>query len=306
MQGAAKRARVVADDKCMDDDDPFLDDDSESDVDEGVTFDAKKPDPRGGCHDEWRAVAMKLMITTLMSHVPEVSKRNFFGMLAKQFTEQHPDHNIKAPQQWFSNLFKTVSETGSTSKRPRSGRPSKLSVEQVRRCNIYFKRGVGSWGEPSWYGYTSIEHAARVNRHIKKVLLDSGVSIKTLWNRMQQRQIIDHGKPFKKISILIKPELTNYQKATRLRKAREWMKFTPEKMMSFIWLDEKQEYITTMTYRCYADDNAHSISVPCHKRLGARGKKVKYISGVSAIFGPAFFELISGTSDYDSGFKVRT
>ncbi len=258
---------------------------------------------RGGNHTCLRSAAMIVMLTTLMAYAP--SHLAAFKRMETNFAHAWAGHDVKRPRRLLENLFKRVVQTGTCADRPRSGRPPKLSEDQVRLCVLAFKQGVGNKRHEDWYGYSSIEHAATVCPIIGQVLRESGVTVDTLWARMKIAQVREHGKMFTQIRIRVKPKLTEEVKQERLAAAREWSTWSAEEYDDIFWIDEKSEYIKCVSYKCYAGDDDVSFAVESHGPLG-KHKKLKYIACVNARLGPVYFELISGTSDFDSGYKVRT
>jgi transposase len=224
--------------------------------------------------------------------------------MVKHFHNAYKGHGIKELPDAFKRLIEKLQEDGTTEDRARSGRPPRITEEQVRHCLTYFKKGVGT-GRKQWYGFTSIEHAAVECPEIAAVLAETGVHIDTLWGRMRDLQMQEHKHGFRKITIRVKPSLTPDIRQERLRKAAEWSRMSLEDLMCVFWIDEKQEYMLDKAYKCYAPDDAESYSVESHSPLG-KAKKLKYIACVNAVLGPVYIALISGSSDFDSGFMVRT
>jgi hypothetical protein len=173
----------------------------------------------------------------------------------------------------------------------------------VEECIKLFKQGVRS-EDGSWYGYTSIEHAMTECQGIREIVCESDVALETLWKRMKATQVRLHGRSFKQITIHVRPPLSDEVKADRLRIAAEWAEYQLDDLERFFWIDEKQLYVHNSCYKCYAGDDAMSFIVESHQVLGKK-KKLKYIACVNAIVGPVYMGFLSGTSDYDSGFKVR-
>lgn len=268
-------------------------------------YDAKSTfgPPRGGNHSHLRPQAMKIMLEQLMTYAPSPSVA--FKQMAAEFERVCEGHDVKRPRRMLENLYARVKETGTWADRPRSGRPQQLTEDQVSLCIVVFKRGVGNRRDQNWYGYTSIEHAALLSPLIQRVLDASGVSVDTLWTRMCAAQMREHGKPFRKINIKVRPALRDDVKAERLEIARLWCRWELDDFKDIFWIDEKTEYVKNISYACYADDGEDSYMVESHSSLGTC-KKLKYIACVNAVLGPVYFKLISGTSDFDSGFAVRT
>lgn len=277
----------------------------EGDGDGEVFHDARSSfgPARGGNHSHVRSSAMVIMLTSLMAYAP--SPLTAFKRMEKDFEHEAEVHGIKRPRRMLQNLYKRVVETGNWVDRPRSGRPEKLTEDQVRLCVIAFKQGVGNKRHEDWCGYTSIEHAAAVCTIIQRVLRDSRVTVDTMWERMCVTQLRDYGKKFTKINIIVKPALRDEIKKERLSVAREWCAWSADDFDDIFWIDEKTEYHKCTRYECYAGDDDVSYAVESHSTLG-KAKKLKYIACVNAVLGPVYFKLISGASDYDSGFKVRT
>jgi hypothetical protein len=219
------------------------------------------------------------------------------------FTKENPQHGIKRLDEFFKNLIEKLIERGNVADRARAGPPLKLDEGKVEECIKLFKQGAVT-EDGSWYGYTSIEHAVTECQGIREIVSKSGVALETLWRRMKATQVRLHGRSFNKITIHVRPPLTDEVKAERLRIAAEWAEYQQDDLERFFWIDEKQLYVHNTCYKCYADDDARSRIVESHQVLGKK-KKLKYIACVNAIVGPVYMGFLSGTSDYESGFKVR-
>lgn len=185
-----------------------------------------------------------------------------------------------------------------------TGRPASISEEMVEQCVQLFKQGVNP-GTDQWYGYSSIEHALMENTQMHTILRNSGVTLDTLWRRMKATQHRLHGKGFNKITIHVRPQLSEEVKEERLKKAEEWSCYTLEELSRVFWIDEKQLFVQNGQYKCYAMEGMKSKIVESSQGL-SKGKKLKYIACVNAVLGPVYIAFLSGTSDFTSGFKVRT
>jgi hypothetical protein len=225
------------------------------------------------------------------------------GMVT-HFEEANEGHDIAKLKPAFKRLIDKLRTDGSYMDRARTGRPPRITDAQVRRCVHYFKRGVGTERE-KWWGFTSIEHAAFECPEIAAVLAETKVSVDTLWGRMKDLQMKEHGHGFRRITIRTKPALSPEVKQERREKAAEWAQMSLEDLMCVFWIDEKQEYVRDKAYKCYAPDDATSYTLESTAPLG-KCNKLKYIACVNAVLGPVYIALISGTSEFDSSFTVRT
>jgi hypothetical protein len=303
-------ARVQADQRGMcdssdDDDDDVEFVDCREPTEAELEILNRPPPARGGNHSQYREAALSIMLHTLTPRIKK-ARNAAFRKMVEAFNKRVPGHSVRCPLALFKNLHAKVIETGKTCDRPRSGRPSTLNNAQVKKCVAVFKRGVGKLGSKDWYGYSSIDHAAGTNPTIIGVLEKSKVSVNTLWRRMKIYQREQFGAGFKRICIRTKPALAVDVKLERLEFAKKYVNEPLEFWASVFWLDEKQEIIGFPRYHCYARDGQDSFTVEAEKPLGKRCPKLRYIACVNALLGPVFFKLLSGTTDYDSGYTVRT
>lgn len=93
----------------------------------------------------------------LLAGIPDIKKA--IKGFVDHFNTENEDHDIRQPVPAFEGLIKKLLKDGSYEDRPRTGRPPRISEDQVRRCVSYFKKGVNT-GPKDWYGFTGIEHAA--------------------------------------------------------------------------------------------------------------------------------------------------
>jgi hypothetical protein len=256
-----------------------------------------------------RPGAMQIMLKILCKRATEAHatpKDELWKEMAAAFDILHPGHGVaNVERTMFARLFEKVCEAGEICDRPKSGRPGLVTYEQVRVCNMHFKRGIGNKRADEWYGYTSFAHAARKCEVITKTIEECKIVPATLWRRMREVQQKECGRPFRKITIRVRPPLTRDILQERLAKAKEWCTWDEEYMKSIFWIDEKQEYLSNSSYECYADDDDSSYTVESHNALG-KSAKIKYIACVNTFMGPVYFAIITGTTGYDSGYTVRT
>ena len=251
--------------------------------------------------------AVKIMCTAfyamLLSTYP--SENACWELMAQEFQRQFPDHDVKDPKRTlFKNMFHKLLAEGHCEDLPRGGRPTKAKDSQVDACIHALKRGLRSKNR-TWIGFSSLEDAAKHSHVIQQVVKNANVTLRTLWRRMVKRQIEIYDHHFKKITITVKPKLSPKVKAQRLQAAKIWAKWSLSKLRRVVWIDEKQEYIGRLSYRCYADDDASSFIMEGKEALNS-SKKIKYIAAVSAILGPVYFSTITGTTGLSSKYKVRT
>jgi hypothetical protein len=253
----------------------------------------------------YRADALRIWLNILMdvALLSQPDPDKLYELGAAIFNEQIPHHGIKdVKTTMFRDLHIRVAQTGSIEDRPRSGRPPKLTPDQVKRCIVALKKGVGNRRTPgTWYGFTSFEHAARESPVFMDVLNKSGAGLNALEKAMKKM----NRKPFRKIKIHIKYSLGNDNMRLRLAAAKVWSTWQLRELEDVIWIDEKKEYVGVSSYSCYAPDDMDSYKVEGHSVLGHL-TKISYIAAVSARLGPVYFAVISGTTDWDSGFTVRT
>jgi hypothetical protein len=255
---------------------------------------------RGTNFDAYRPDALKL----ILQHLPRPDKPTWAAIEAG-FRELHEAQGPKAMDKWLKSVYAQALETGSPMPTYGGGRPHKLTEQQVRKCLVLFKAGVKGDSKESWYGYTSIQHAANVCLGIRRVLDQAEVTVDTLWRRMKEQQRKEFGKKFNKISIWQKPTLTDVHKQQRLDTATRWATWDLDFLKRIVWIDEKTEHLFQCNYRCYAPDDMQSYAVAAPYKL-RDNSKIRYLAGVSAYIGPAYIDLISGTTGFDSAFTVRT
>ena len=95
-----------------------------------------------------RPGAMQIMLKILCKRATEAHatpKNKLWKEMAAAFEILHPGHGVaNVERTMFERLFEKVCATGEICDRPKSGRPGLVTDEQVRMCNMYFKRGIGN------------------------------------------------------------------------------------------------------------------------------------------------------------------
>jgi hypothetical protein len=246
---------------------------------------------------------MLIMLPTLME-MSKFSPKEMYKMMAAKFTAQHPEHPIRQLERFFQGVYERACQTGGVGDLPRSGMPRTLGNADVEICVKYFKQGEGTLAA-NWYGYTSIDDAAVNCAAIREVIARTHCSVDNLWRRMQANQLETVGKPFKKLTIRVRPRMTQETKASRVAKASAWARYPMSYWRRVFWIDEKTETARIRNYHCYGPDLMDSFQVEDHSVLG-KGKKIKYMAVVNAVLGAVLLVLISGTSDYLNDITVRT
>jgi hypothetical protein len=183
---------------------------------------------------------LKSMMFCLLAGIPDLNKA--IKGFVTHFNNENEDHDIRQPTSAFKRLVKKLLQGGSYEDCPRTGRPPNITEDQVRHCVSSFKKGVNT-GRKDWYGFTGIEHAAVECPEIKAVLDETKVTVDTLWGRMKDLQLKEHGHGFRKITIRVKPKLSAEVKEERQKKAEEWSRMSLKDLMCVFWIDEKQEYM---------------------------------------------------------------
>lgn len=122
---------------------------------------------------------------------------------------------------------------------------------------------------------------------------------------MKKLQYEMHKKGFNKITIHVRPKFAADVKEERLRKATEWATLTLDQLACSFWIDEKTLYVHNHMYRCCAPDGQESCIMEAPPGP-IKAKRLEHIACVNALIGPVYIAFLSGTSEFDSGFKVRT
>jgi hypothetical protein len=245
---------------------------------------------------------VKIIMKVLMKDVKKDDK--IYKVMGKLFVGEHSPDAVKDAERFAKNLCEKMLNHGVIEDLPRSGRPRVLSDQHVDTCTKLFKQGV-TRKDGTWYGFTSLQHAVTECAGIRRIWEESNVTIDQLWNRMKEMQYEVHKTGFNKITIHVRPKFAADVKEERLQKATEWATLTLDQLACYFWIDEKTLYVHNHTYRCYAPDDQK----PCimEAPLGpSKARRLKYIACVNALIGPVYIAFLSGTSDFDSGFKVRT
>lgn len=299
--GLSKRARTETSSTSSSDESEWFDFDDEQ---EEVPRKKKYGDPHS-----FRTEMVSVAIAVLMRLAAELGQDPYKHMVEdfKAVARSGEiSYNPTTLRKNFQSLIGRLMLTGSPDDAPRSGRRPKVDTPRIAECVMAFKAGVGDPNNPDlWYGFTSISDAAQLSVNIARVMKETGIGLRQLWRRMNAYQLATCGRKFRKITIRVRYQLSLEVKAERLMKARIWARWTLAELFSIFWLDEKQEVMKNIKYRCYAPDDLDSYAVETTTTLSGNYKKLKYVAVVNAWLGPVYFRLISGTTDLNNRFKVR-
>ena len=267
---------------------------------------AQADKPSNFDYEPYRGYMMNAL-TQAMMHPNFGEKFNWLTEAGiKLFKGKHPDVPQMPNYTYFaqSTLWRML-ERQSLGDAARPGAARQLSEENVDKAIELFLAGNGNEGD-EWWGYTSIGHAVADNEEIAAILVEDGVSVQTLWRRMQMRSIETEGKPLKKINIKLKPVLKEDVKQERVDAANLWLEWGLEKLKNVVWIDEKQEYLSPGgTYRCYAPRKMKSFQRADLNDFSSKDR-IKYEAAVNARLGPIYLSFITGTTGMPKRFKVRT
>lgn len=280
--------------------------------------DAARPKRAYMNYTRHRGAMMNAILTALLALLTPAMLCQLLRNAAQNFQAANPGADVAYPMYLARDVWQRMSLRGDLLDAPRSGRPRQLSDDHVDKLIAAFKQGFTKYNEHTkkdeFWGYTSIAHAVTMEGEFKRLYAATEgkgkngktMNMKHIWSRMQQRHVETHGRAMRRIIITVKPHMTAETKRQRLAVAREWRTWGRNKLLNVVWIDEKQEYIKLGgKYACYAPDGVVSFQREYSDYI-AKASRVKWIAATSARLGCPYFDLITGTTDMETGYKVRT
>jgi hypothetical protein len=217
----------------------------------------------------------------------------------KQFSSMHPGAIKKVSDFIRYNLSK-VHGTNSFHNRPRSGRKPKVSRAQAVRAAKLLKAGhrAGS----TTVQFTSMQQAERLSPQLRQIRQDAKCTPRCLRKAMMQ-----HDRDLSFSMQRCKIQLTLQQKQARKAYCRTMLKWGLKKLLSMVWIDAKKICMQPPARLRVYGSKASSPSTISDSRVPRGGRQTKslyYYSAVSPLVGPVKIITCTGTTGYDSSYKV--
>jgi hypothetical protein len=240
----------------------------------------------------------------------KLSDKQLVSAAVIEFLLKYPERKSQARRVVKDAVKRLTADQGLQNK-PHPGRPRLVSDDAAYECVRAFERGVGTFDydirNGHWYGFTSIDDAAENCPLIRATLARFNCIPETLWSAMTASKM-RHGETWNKISIQVKPALSQETKDKRVEVAKQWDECSTDDIVTWVFLDEKKAVMKSFVHRCYAPPGRRSFQVEAHESLSEMFRtKVCYIGAVCAACGGAvYFEATSGTTGLYTGYRVRT
>jgi hypothetical protein len=241
----------------------------------------------------------------------QLSDKQLVSAAVVEFLLKYPERQTQAARRMVKDAEQRLMADEGLQNKPHPGRPRLVSDDAAYECVRAFERGVGTFSydirQGHWYGFTSIDDAAENSPLIRATIAKFNCTPETVWSAMtasKQR----HGEKWNKISIQVKPALSQKTKDLRVKVAREWDECSTDDIYTWVFLDEKKAIMKSFVHKCYAPPGVRSFQVEAHETLSEMIRtKVCYIGAVCAACGGAvYFEATSGTTGLYTGYRVRT
>jgi hypothetical protein len=263
-----------------------------------------------------RCMAMMLMALVTSNHMDRAEATNVFetqyNRVASQFTGERPVLNVS---QFLTEWSKHPKTDVPGKDLPRSGRPSKVSDADAKRLAQAFMRGTtytlpGLDGAPDDQHRRHFVNVADAKRHcpeIQQYLSQHNVTHRTLLARMQavEPKLVQKSED-------CKLKFSQSQKEERQRGARKLQEYA-DYLDAVVWIDCGSFCLgTDCRNRKVWCDRTQSDLRRRRPRRGAKKAewpwkeiKVNWFIAVSAVLGPIYYGVTSGTTDIDRGEDFR-
>ena len=231
---------------------------------------------------------------------------------ADAFEQKHPQEGLKW-QYLMRTTLQRLREHGDVADAPKSGRPPLTREALVEEFWTLFLKGNGQ-PQGKFNGYTSIHDACKKCHRceeIRKEMHDAKghpIAYETLWHAVRKMHKKKTGRVLRKISLRMKPKLSDTTKAERVQFAIDTLERDAiDHFLDYaIWIDEKAEWVTNNgVLRCYAPVGMKSHFVESDKGMNYKFR-VKYQAAVGAQMGALYFEFVAGTTGKTPNNPVRT
>lgn len=217
----------------------------------------------------------------------------------KQFISMYPGV-IKNVSDFIRYQLRKVQATNSFHNRPRSGRKPKVSQAQAVRAARLLKAGhkVGSGRRQ----FTSMQQAEKLSPQLSQIKQDANCTSRCLREAMMRA---DTDLTFRMQRCKI--ELTPAQKQARKVYCRSMVKLGLKKLLSIVWVDAKKIYTQPPAQLRVYGSKSSTPSTISDSRVPKGGRQTKciyYYSAVSPLLGPLRIIICTGTTGFDSTYKV--
>jgi hypothetical protein len=212
--------------------------------------------------------------------------------------------NIANPNAFIDNTFQRFLDEDTFDDRPRSGRPYVVDERIAWEVAGLLKQGHVMDGKKVYYH--SIHEACQFNPLIAALVEASGQSADMVFERALQA---DEELVVKTIEV--KMELPKDVKQQRQSCAKEKLKLTWKMLFEVVFIDEMRMELTPPTKRKVICSKGEALLPEEDSRLNKKRKGDKPIVinalyAVNALMGPVHMKVLTGTTNFDSGYMVRS
>ena len=191
--------------------------------------------------------------------------------------------------------------TLSVADRDRMGRPASIPPDLVKACADTLAEGHQYMGTKCWFA--SVEEASLISPQMARVLGQAGCTPEQMWKAIKRAD-----STLVRKTLEVKVPLSPKVRAARQEAAMRGQSLTQDDLERMVFIDEKTIEVQPCTSIKVICPRGTTLPIFEDQRLSKRGKRdkliIKGIYAVNAIIGAVLWRPLSGTTDYESGYKV--
>ncbi len=193
-------------------------------------------------------------------------------------------------------------KTGGIADEPREGRPSKIPPHLVDECADILSLGYISKGQQCWY--TSVDEAVQFSAPMARAFGEAQCTPEEMW-----KAVHDAHPSLVKRKLEVRPPFSPELKADREQRAREGSELNLKQREEMVFMDEYTIRLTPSTSLPALCPTGTKLPIAEDTRLLKKGKQnefiLKGIFAVNAVLGPVLWRPLSGTTGYETPYKVK-
>ncbi|WIA12349.1 hypothetical protein OEZ85_012400 [Tetradesmus obliquus] len=179
-----------------------------------------------------------------------------------------------------------------------AGHPEKISQQQVQFCLKKKTELLGWKSHGRADPYPSIEVLAESRPAVQQVLDDTGITMKTLVNRMKQLR-----PGLKRVRLRAMKKLTPKVKENRLKRCRELVDYTDAELQRVVWIDAKSMPMLVSNEWGWVDTHDEDTTLQLRKVQTRKAKSImlNYYIAVCGLAGAVLLYFYTGTTGTHQG-----
>lgn len=258
----------------------------------------RSPSPRK-CLRSSPAARILAIAAWIAAKYADMKESVLYGQLLEEHEIVYPG---KDKQRFVQRTVEKFKKTHDIANAPTAGRPRKIPRQLVDKCADILRLGYTSKGQQCWYA--SVDEAVKFSAPMATAFGQAKCTPK----EMEKAILTAHPSLVRRI-LEIRPPFSPDLKADRVQRALEGKSMTQQQLRELVFIDECTFHLTPGTSISVIIPEGTKLPIGEDPHLLKKGKKnvfiLKGIYAVNADVGPVLWRALSGTTGYETPYKVK-